>query len=70
MLRAGRNRAGGTGCSMHDFTALACACATSALGVQFPVVQNSLACEGWPPVTTSGHLLQQGFGEVLKLQKQ
>lgn len=57
--------------AQHDFTALVCACATSALGVQFSLVQNPLAFEGWPPVvTTSGHLLQQGFWEGLKLQKQ
>lgn len=56
MPRAGRKNATEwlVAVAQHDFTAVVCACARSALGVELSGVQSPLMCEAWPPSVTAG----------------
>ena len=53
--RAGRKHAAEwlVAVAQHDFTALVCACAGGALGLEFSGVQSPLMCETWRPSVTA-----------------
>lgn len=55
--------------AQHDFTALVCACAGNALGVEFSGVQSPLMCEAWPPVTASALTSILGRTETAEARK-